>query len=392
MYQPLGDLANHRGEILDETSALRFQLETSACVLRIDPGSLYSLPMTKPFPKHILRSNLPRVSSFHVAEIAHTAKLDQNESPFDIPPDIKRLLAEKLLSEPWNRYPQPKQYLEVKERFAGYFKLKPEQVIITVGCDQMILLAYWAAGGPGRVARIFEPTYPIYASLANTTQTQCDRAVLGPDFDLEANGIGSPVDLLFLVSPNNPTGQGPRRDFIEQALDRDCLVFVDEAYFDYSEETVVDLVDVAPNLIVARSLSKASLAGVRLGFGVGHPELISVLEKTIFAPYHLNAMQLLIAKHFDLILPHLRIAVKAVREERDRMAAELKGLGFRVWPSQANFLLFEVDKAQKAFDLLINRGVRIRDVSSLPGMGEHLRVTVGSPLENNCFLNALRAL
>ncbi len=345
--------------------------------------------MTRPFPFEILRPDSPTKPSFTVSEVPYKAKLDQNETPFDIPEEAKQPILEALADEHWNRYPQPTRYAEIKERFASTMGLKPERVVLTVGCDQMILLAYWAAAGPGRTARLFEPTYPMFAAYAKTTRTTLDSVVLGPSFDLTAEALGSPVNLLMLVSPNNPTGNGPGRCLISNALERDCLVFVDEAYADYSGESVIDLVQDHPNLLVGRSLSKAALAGTRLGFGVGHPDLINVLEQLLFAPYHLNALQLLIARYYDIIKPHLDSMVRTVIEDRERVSKAMQDVGLKVWPSKANFLLFEVESAQRTYRGLLDHGVRIRNVSSMPGMGEHLRVTIGTREENDLFLEAI---
>ncbi len=360
-----------------------------ASLLPIRAGEKYVLLMMKTFPIEILRDGTPTEPSFSVSEVPHRAKLDQNESPFDIPQEAKQQILNALGDAKWSRYPQPQRYVEVKKRFAAAVGLEPEQLILTVGCDQIILLAYWAAGGPGRTARIFEPSYPIFGALARTTHTSLDQVVLGPEFDVAAHGLGDRVDLMVLVTPNNPTGNGANRELILEALAKGSLVFIDEAYADYAEETVIDIIANHPNLLVGRSLSKALLAGVRLGYAVGHPSLINVLERLIFAPYHLNALQLLVAEHFDIIKPHLKTMVHSVISERHRVANRLDEMGLRIYPSMANFILFEVDRAAQTYGELLDRGVRIRDVSSMPGMGEHLRVTIGSRNENDIFLEAV---
>ena len=345
--------------------------------------------MVRSFPRHILNPGAPTEPCFTVSEVPHEAKLDQNECPLDLPEETKQIIMESLARRPWNRYPQPAEYLEVKKRFAAAVGLEPESLVLTVGCDQMILLPYLAAGGAGRTARIFEPAYPVFASYAHTTKTALDQVVLGPDFQMGADTLGDAVDVLMLVTPNNPTGNGPDRALILQALERDCLVFVDEAYADYAGESVVDLVQTHPNLLIGRSLSKSLLAGVRLGFGVGHPDLINVLERLLFAPYHLNHLQLIVAEHYHLIKPHLESMVQGVTEERIRIQKSLRRLGLRTWRSKANFILFEVENAAATYRGLLEHGVRIRDVSSMPGMGEQLRVTIGNKKENNLFLSAL---
>jgi histidinol-phosphate aminotransferase len=348
--------------------------------------------MSTPFPAQILRPELSVTPAFAISEVPHRAKLDQNESPYDVPDEIKQRILADLAESRWSRYPQPAQYAEIKAEFAEAIGHPAERLVITAGCDQMILLAYWAAGGPGRRARFFEPTYPMFGHYASITATAADAVVLGPDLDVAGSGLGDPVELLMLVTPNNPTGNGPDRSTVLEALERDCLVFVDEAYADFdTQASLVDLVADHPNLLVGRSLSKCLLAGVRLGFGVGHPDLIRVLERLLFAPYHLSSLQLLVARSFDQIRPLLAEHVAAIRRERELVRASLVDLGLEVWPSRGNFLLFAVDDADRTYRGLLERGVRIRNVSGLPGLGRHLRVTIGTRRDNGLFLEALES-
>jgi histidinol-phosphate aminotransferase len=343
-------------------------------------------------PEGLLRDDVPRQASFTVSERPHRAKLDQNESPFDVPAEAKELIAAELRDGAWNRYPQPRHYAEVKERFAASVGQAVERVVLSVGCDQLILLAYWLAGGRGRRARIFEPTYPMFGHYARITQTEADHVVLGADFDLCAARLGGAVELLHLVSPNNPTGGGADRALVMEAASRGGLVFVDEAYADYAGASVIDLVPDHVNLLVGRSLAKSLLAGVRLAYGVGHPEVIAACERLLVVPYHLSALQLSVAAHFELIRPHLAARIAAVVVERERVAAGIRALGLRTWPSRANFVLFAVPDAAACNARLIERGVRLRDVSGLPGLDNHLRVTIGAAAENTLFLEVLAAV
>lgn len=354
--------------------------------------------MSRPFPRGLVRPDLPQKPPFTISEVPHRAKLDQNESPFDLPERVRARILASLEEYSWNRYPQPKRYTEIKEHFARCIGQLPERVVLTAGCDQVILLAYWAAGGPGRRARVFEPTYPMFGYYGQITATTLDRVVLGPDFDLreyqhQHEHDASGLDLLLLVSPNNPTGDGPDRELILALLEKhpSCLVLVDEAYADFAGRTVVDLVPDHPNLLVGRSLSKSMLAGIRLGYAVGHPELIATLEHLLFAPYHLSALQLEVANQLELIRPHLAERVQQVVSERERVALAIEALGQRVWPSRANFLLFSASPqdAGAVYDGLLHRGIRLRNVSSMPGLDNHLRVTMGTVEENELFLEAL---
>lgn len=336
-----------------------------------------------------LRTDLPPIPAFSVQELPHRAKLDQNESPYDLPEPLKRDLAQALAAENWNRYPQPARYRRARAAFASAIGIEPERVLLTAGGDQTILAAFWAAAGPDRPALVFEPTYPMFAHYARVTATPCQRVVLGADFTIDPAHLEGPFALRCLVSPNNPTGGLVARPLIEAALLAEGLVLIDEAYAEFAEQSVLPLLDRHPNLFVGRSLSKSLLAGLRLGYGIGHPDLIAACEHLFFAPYHLTVAQLTLFERFAEVRPHVRDAITRVRAERDRVAAALAALARRVWPSQANFVLFELDDAAAVAARLAARGVRIRDVSGLPGLSQHLRVTVGTPAENDLFLQAL---
>jgi histidinol-phosphate aminotransferase len=230
----------------------------------------------------------------------------------------------------------------------------------------------------------------MYGHYARITQTALTQVVLGPDFEIVPGALTADEDLLLLVSPNNPTGGGPDPVQIREALlARPRLVFVDEAYADYARVSVIPMLQDLPNLLVGRSLSKSLLAGVRLGYGVGHPAVISTLERLLFAPYHLSALQLLVALHFDQIQPRLAARVEAVVTQRSRVLAGIRRLGLRAWESAGNFILFAVEDARGVNERLLDQGIRLRDVSSMPGLERHLRVTVGDAAENDLFLAAL---
>jgi len=348
-----------------------------------------------------LRPDLPPPSGFTVRELPHTAKLDQNEAPLDLPAELKRELTEELAARAWNRYPQPAQYFAAKRRLAEAIGVEPASVCLTVGGDQAILAAFHVAGGPGRRARWFEPTYPYVALAAHLTSTVAGAVTLGPDVDERIDAAAVDAEprpqLVVLVTPNNPTGGCAPAAAVEAALaDPARLVFLDEAYADFAGES--RLADVArhPNLAVGRSLSKAALAGVRLGYVVAHPEIVGALEQLFTAPYHLNAWQLVVAARLPDIAPHVAAAAARTAAERDRLTAALAAIdGIAPRPSRANFVLFHVagdgGRARAVHEALARSGVRIRDVGGLPGLACHLRVTVGTPEEDDRFLAALRS-
>ena len=343
--------------------------------------------------KDLLRKGVSFSQPFTVSELPHKAKLDQNEAPFDLPEHVKAQLTEKLAEYQWNRYPQPSTYLKAKEAFAETIGFKPENIVLTMGGDQLIQGAYLIAGGHNRNALIFEPTYPMFFHAAKFNQTNVTRIELSAD-ELPAKHHLNEVEhnIVFLVSPNNPTGAAPEDGVIEAALSKNSLVFLDEAYVDYAKKSMAHLIDDYPNLFVARSMSKSCLAGIRLGYGIGHPDIINAMETILTAPYHLSYLQLVIAKHFDLIKPHLKNLADVIIAERERVSDRFREMGLFFIPSQCNFILFKVADASAVFRELSESGVRVRSLHSIPGLSDYVRVTIGKREENDIFLERLNEL
>ena len=343
--------------------------------------------------KYLLRKDVSSSPPFTVSELPHKAKLDQNEAPFDLPDDIKTILLEKLKENQWNRYPQPSAYVDAKEAFAKSIGFPPENLILTIGCDQLIQGIYLIAGGHERSALIFEPTYPMFSHASRFNQTNITRIQLSAEETPTKDHINETEHhIIFIVAPNNPTGTFPEEGVIETALSKKSLVFVDEAYVDFSKRTWSHLLEEHSNLFIARSTSKSCMAGIRLGYGIGHPDIINAMEATFTAPYHLSCLQLVIAKHFDLIQPHLKEFADIIIAERDRIANQFKEMEISFIPSQGNFILFKVNNPSDIFQQLSESGVRIRSLHTIPGLSDYVRVTIGKKEENDLFLEKLKTL
>ncbi len=343
--------------------------------------------------KSLLREDVSFSPPFTVSELPHKAKLDQNEAPFDLPDDVKVILLEKLKEYQWNRYPQPSVYADAKKAFARTIGFPPENMILTMGCDQLIQGAYLIAGGHDRDALIFEPTYPMFSHAAGFNQTK----VTGIQLTAEEVPTKGHIDesghhIIFIVAPNNPTGTFPEEGVIETALSKNSLVFVDESYVDFSKRTWSHLLKEHPNLFIARSTSKSCMAGIRLGYGIGHSDIINAMETTFTAPYHLSCLQLVIAQHFHLILPHLKDLADIIILERERVANQFKEMKISFIPSQGNFILFKVKNPLDIFKSLSESGVRIRSLHTIPGLSDYVRVTIGKKEENDLFLEKLKTL
>ncbi len=343
--------------------------------------------------KSLLREGASFSPPFTVSELPYKAKLDQNEAPFDLPEDVKEILLDKLQEWQWNRYPQPLMYATVKEEFGKAIGFPQENIVLTIGCDQLIQGTYLIAGGHDREALVFEPTYPMFSHAAKFNQTKVTRIQLAADECVTKNHFNSSNHhLIFIVAPNNPTGTLPEEGAIEAALSKDSLVFLDEAYVDFSHRTWVHLAKEHPNLLIARTLSKSCMAGVRLGYGIGHADIINALETMLTAPYHLSHFQLVIAQYFNLIQPHLKNLSDSIVSERTRVEDTFREMGVSFVPSQANFILCRVGNPPAVFQLLAEAGVRIRSLHTIPGLTGYLRVTIGKREENDLFLEKLSAI
>lgn len=338
-----------------------------------------------------LRQNLPVGDPFPVAGQPCRNKMDQNESPVELPGEVKDKLIERLMAWDWSRYPQPRIYHEIKEKLSSAIGVRAEQFAITSGCDGAIQGIHFLAGGAGRTALDFLPTYPMLHHAAFMAGTRMDQVLIGPEYKIDP-GTARGHDLVLVANPNNPTGTLTPESLIRTLLSTQSMIFVDEAYYDFSGITMIHLLDSSPNLAIGRSFSKSMLAGVRLGLLIGHPEMVRCYESVITAPYHLSHWQLTVAENYDLIQPHINNMAHAIVQERKRLDRSLSELGIQAYPSEANFILMKVPAASQTYNRLIECGIRLRNMCHLPGLESHLRVTVGTREQNEGFLEALRSV
>jgi histidinol-phosphate aminotransferase len=325
-------------------------------------------------------------------------KLNQNENPFDVPESLKRAVLEQALRRPWSRYPDfdPRELVQALARFSGW---RADGILAGNGSNELIEALLLVTVGEGTRVVIPEPTFTLYALLTGILGGKAVRVPLGEDFEYDAAALararreaGAPVTIV--CSPNNPTGGVLAPEEIRRlCAEEDGLVVVDEAYHEFSGQSAVPLLPAHPNLIVLRTFSKAmGGAGLRLGYLLASPEIVAEVNKARL-PYNLNffsqAAALAILDH----APAFGEAVGRLIAMRDQLALDLATLpGVRVFPSRANFLLFELATAQpkRVFEDLYAVGVLVRDVTAYPRLQRCLRVTVGSEDENAAFLDALR--
>ncbi|HEY8232982.1 MAG TPA: histidinol-phosphate transaminase [Vicinamibacteria bacterium] len=344
--------------------------------------------------------------AYTLAERSATVKINQNENPWDLPEALKRRVLERALARPWSRYPafDPTELTQALAGFAGW---KPDGVLAGNGSNELIEALLMVTVGPRTRVVIPEPTFTLYALLATVLGGELERVPLvAPAPDARA-GFAYDVDAILTVrrasraavtvvcSPNNPTGNSLAVADVERLCrDGDGLVVIDEAYHEFAGTSVVPLLERHPNLIVLRTFSKAmALAGLRVGYLLASPELVSEINKARL-PYNLNLFSQLAALEALEEPASLREGVRKLVAERERLLKLLADLlGVRAHPSDANFFLLELLTAQPkaVWDGLARRGVLVRDVTSYPLLERCLRVSVGSRDENDAFLHALGA-
>lgn len=354
------------------------------------PGSSLSEPALR------ARDDLASMVRYASQQGSARYRLNTNESPYAPPPEVLDRIKEELSDTDLNRYPQ-REAAQLREKVAAYNEWPPEGVWVANGSNEVFLHLLLAFGGPGRAALIYEPTFPLHATIARITGTRVIQRRRSEDFLVDLDDAAATIarespEIVILCSPNNPSGGCEPPAVIGALLEQaDGLVVVDEAYIEFAtkQESSRDLLGRHRNLVLVKTLSKAwSLAGVRLGYLLAGPELVAEME-AVRIPYHLSAIaQAAGAAALDGA-PALQGSVDAITSERDRIAVELQKRGIVTYPSRANFVLFRVDDAPTTWQRLLDRGVLVRNLDEEPGLGGCLRVTAGLPDENDAFLDAL---
>ncbi len=353
----------------------------------------------------LLRPDLRGRSAYGAPQLDLPVTLNTNENSYAVPAVVVDEIASAVaeIASGLNRYPD-REFTALREALAAYLSrsgtvIHADQVWAGNGSNEVLLHLVQAFGGPGRTALGFTPAYSMHPIITTTTGTTWADGMRGERFDLD---VASTVDqvraiqpsIVFLCSPNNPTGTALGLDVVEAVYDAapNSLVVVDEAYAEFAREgtpSALTLLRGRPRLVVTRTMSKAfALAGLRLGYLAADPALIDAL-RLVRMPYHLGtatqAIALAALRHTDLMLA----TVGTIKSQRDRLVLALAEMALDPVPSDANFVLFGGLADQRVtWDALVERGVLVRDV----GIAHYLRVTAGTPQETTTFLDALADL
>jgi histidinol-phosphate aminotransferase len=345
-----------------------------------------------------VRNDLKDLHPYGAPQIDVPVRLNTNENPYPPSPVLSRAIADAVAqtATTLNRYPD-RDAVELRKDLAGYLGhgLTAGHVWAANGSNEVIQQLLQAFGGPGRRALGFEPSYSMHPLIARVTCTGWISADRDDDFGLDPERAARAVQdaepsLVFLTSPNNPTGTVAPLELIEAICDAaPGLVVIDEAYAEFAREgrpSALTLLPRYPQLVVTRTMSKAfAMAGARIGYLAAAPE---VIEKLLLVrlPYHLSAVTQAVARAAVAHAAEPLATVATLREERDALVAWLRQLGLIVADSDANFVLFgEFDDRHRIWRELVDRGVLIREV----GPPRWLRVTVGTSREMTAFRTAL---
>ncbi|MBK8002527.1 MAG: histidinol-phosphate transaminase [Gemmatimonadetes bacterium] len=340
-----------------------------------------------------------RAQAAYTLEAPVTArKLNQNEAPEDVPADLKRAILERAAAAPWHRYPLffPQ---HLAERVAARHGWVAEGVLVGNGSNEVIQAALTVSVAEGDVVVAPEPTFSLYKLLTGVLGGHYLPVPLGPGFRYDVDALvararGERAKVVVLCSPNNPTGSALPEGAVERLVrETDALVFVDEAYQEFGGPTAVELARREPRVVVLRTFSKAmGMAGLRFGYALAHPEVAREIAKAKL-PYNVNAITLAAAEVALEQHERFEARVRHIVAERERLAPRLAALrGVEVFPSQANFLLlrFHEVSPQAVFTRLVEEaGILVRDVSRGPGLAGCLRVSIGTPADNDAVLAAL---
>lgn len=308
--------------------------------------------------------------------------MDANENPFNAP---------------YNRYPDPHQ-VALKKRIGELKEIDPATIFVGNGSDEAIDLLYRVFCEPGKenVVSMY-PTYGMYQVCAGINNVEFIKVSLKEDFSLDSEGLlkacNKDTKMLFLCSPNNPTSNSfDPAQIIGLVENLNLIVVVDEAYIDFSQRvSLKKKVTEHPNLVVLQTFSKAwGLAGIRLGIAIAHPEIIRLMTKVKY-PYNLNMLTMNFALEALENEENVRKWVDTILAERERLEKRMTKFRFviKLYPSDANFLLVQVNKPVKIYTYLVENKIIVRDRSNVELCEGSLRITVGSPEENEILMKAL---
>lgn len=345
------------------------------------------------------RADLALMAGYHSPQIDVAVRLNTNESPEPPPAAWERDVMSALAQVEWHRYPD-RDALDLRSAIGALHGVGPENVFVANGSNEVLQTVLLTYGGAGRTAAVWEPTYALHSHIARVTGTTVAIGARAADFSTDLDQVRRVItdaspSVVFLCSPNNPTGVVDDAEttaaVLAAATEHDALLVVDEAYGQFAPWSALELVGDGVPLVVTRTFSKTwSMAAARVGYCVAPASVVEALGDVVL-PYHLDAFKQEAARLAVAHAGEMDERVSRLVEERGRLVTSLRDLAVDVWPSGANFVLFrprEKDGAE-VWQRLVDRGVLVRDCSSWPSLQGCLRVTIGTPEQDDVFLAAL---
>jgi histidinol-phosphate aminotransferase len=348
-------------------------------------------PSVRALEAYTLRPYQPRI------------KLNQNESPFDVPEALKARIAQRLAGRPWNRYPPfvASSFIAAVSEATGW---PQDGVLVANGSNELIQAVLAVTVGSGVGVVIPEPTFTLYRLMTEVNGGTVESVPLSAALCFDANAIiararETDAAVIVLCTPNNPTGCSVSAMEVARIHDETgALILADQAYMEFGGDDLIPLLESRPRLVVLRTFSKAMrMAGLRAGYMLCHPRLAAEVGKAKL-PYNINFFTEVAAAEVLAAREELQPGIDLLRGERDRLQAAVARIpGLRVFPSDANFFTFRVEangiSHTRVFQRLLDEhGVLVRDVSGYPMLERCLRVNAGTPEENDAFLDGLRAI
>ena len=351
------------------------------------------------------RDEVASMEAYFSPQLDVSVRLNTNEAPEPPPAGFVAELLGEIDEVALNRYPD-RVAVELRRAIGALHGVDVEHVYAANGSNEVIQSLLLAYGGPGRTAVVFEPTYALHSHIPRITGTRVFAGERDKEYLVTAEEVDrvlaevartdpSAPAVVFLCSPNNPTGRVESLDIVDHVLElAPGLVIVDEAYGQFAPRSAIELTSAHRNLVVVRTFSKTwSLAALRLGYAIADPEVVDALF-SVSLPYHLDALKQAAGRIALGYVDEMHDRVRRLVDERERLLESLGSRLVEVVPSQANFILFRVPGrgAHDVWDTLVAHSVIVRDLSTYADLEGFLRVTVGTPAENDAFLAALGAV
>jgi len=343
------------------------------------------------------RAELDKMPYYDGVEKNYRIKVNANESTLNLPPRVKERVINRLASLEFNRYPN-EEYHSLVKQIAENFSVDAAQILLGGGSSEIIEKVFQAFGGAGHKIIFPQPSFSMYKIYAKAADAQGVPFDLDERFNLNVDEFIKTIhetgaSLAVVCNPNNPTGNVLTPAQVEKiSASIDCAFLLDEAYVEFYGQSAVNLVAKYPNLIVARTFSKAyGMAGARVGYMIAQPEVTRMINKT-FMPYHMNKLTLaaadIVYQMRDEFVPRLQMIIS----ERQRMKEQLKKIsGVEVFPSETNFLLIRLSRAEDLKNYLESLDIGVRYFSpGAFGLKNCLRISMGTPDENDEVLTAIK--